>query len=375
MMKEWWNSLNTWLRYVNDFILLLLLSLLTEKGEIVHIILFLLVSHICLLPIVKIGQKKKAWFVALFILQIIVCYSLALFSSISCVVLPFFFFLVYAKDDVSPFHKLLGAFLWSFCSFLLHMQFPSIWEIGLLILHTILTLWITSSNRNQQLLRLFSITAIGGIVFLFIPLLSYVRIGISYALQWMALGLGYILNPLFLSAEQKQTDRTINSNLTQGKLPPPPDIQKNYDPIILQSITILIIAVVAIYVIWKLYKKRHEIQFGHMSSYEPIAAGPEQGNIQRRNRKLRPPNNAIRKEIFKLEKKLKPPFNRRRGETVEQWMERLRIDEDIHIQSDIIIKAYSTARYADQEDYTLLQQFKNETNTLYHYKKVANKKK
>lgn len=371
MMKEWWNSLNTWLRYVNDFILLLLLSLLTEKGEIVHIILFLLVSHICLLPIVKIGQKKKAWFIALFILQIIVCYSLALFSSISCVVLPFFFFLVYAKDDVSPFQKLLGAFLWSFCSFLLHMQLPSIWEIGLLILHTILTLWITSSNRNQQLLRLFSITAIGGIVFLFIPLLSYVRIGISYALQWMALGLGYILNPLFLSAEQKQTDRTINSNLTQGKLPPPPDIQKNYDPIILQSITILIIAVVAIYVVWKLYKRRHEIKFGHMSSYEPIAIGPEQGNIKKRNRKLRPPNNAIRKEIFKLEKKLKPPFNRRRGETVEQWMERLRTEEDIQIQSDIIITAYSTARYGAEEDYnhTLLQQFKTETNTLYNYQK------
>ncbi|ENQ3079708.1 DUF4018 domain-containing protein [Bacillus cereus] len=361
--------MNTWLRYVNDFILLLLLSLLTEKGEVVHIVLFLLVSHICLLPIMKISKKKNRWLTALFILQVIVCYSLAIFSSISSVLLPFFFFLVYVKDNVSPFHKLLGAFLWSFCSLLLHMQFPSIWEIGLLILYTLLTLWITSFNRNQQMMRLSSITAIGIIVFLFIPLLSYVRTGIIYALQWIALGLGYILNPLFLAAERKQTDRTLNSNLTQGNLPPPPGSNKVYDPFIIQCLTILIIVVVAIYVIWKLYKKRHEIKFGRMSSYEPIAVGPELENILKRNRKLRPPNNAIRKEIFKLEKKLKPPLNRQRGETVEQWMERLRIEEDIRIQSDIIITAYSTARYGAEEDNTLLQQFKTETNTLYNYQK------
>lgn len=323
----------------------------------------------------KISKKKNRWLTALFILQVIVCYSLALFSSISSVLLPFFFFLVYAKDDVSPFHKLLGAFLWSFCSLLLHMQFPSIWEIGLLILYTLLTLWITSFNRNQQMLRLFSITAIGILVFLFIPILSYVRTGIVYALQWIALGLGYILNPLFLSAERKQKDDSLNLNLGPGNSPPPPVPEKEYDQLILQSITILIIVVVAIYVIWKLYKRRHEIKFGRMSSYEPIAVGPELENILKRNRKLRPPNNAIRKEIFKLEKKLKPPLNRQRGETVEQWMERLHKEEDICIQSDIIIKAYSTARYGDQEDYTLLQQFKNETNTLYHYKKLANKKK
>lgn len=375
MMKEWWNSLNTWLRYVNDFILLLLLSLLTEKGEIVHIVLFLLAGHICLLPIVKIGQNKKTWFVALFILQIIVCYSMALFSSISCVLLPFFFFLVYAKDNVSPFHKLLGAFLWFFCSFLLHMQFPSIWEIGLLILHTLLTLWMTSFNRNQQVMRLLSVTTIGVISFLIIPLFPYVRAGIAYAIQWIALGVGYILNPLFLTSEQNQTDHSLNTNLTQGKLEPPPGPTKEYDPFIIQCLTSLIIVIVAIYVIRKLYKRRHEFKLGRMSAYEPIIVGPEQESIQKRNRKLRPPNNAIRKEIFKLEKKLKPPFNRRRGETVEQWMERLRTEEDIYIQSNIIIEAYSTARYGEKEDSTLLQQFKTEAHTLYNYKKVVNKKK
>ncbi|WP_020061074.1 DUF4018 domain-containing protein [Bacillus sp. 123MFChir2] len=362
--------MNTWLRYVNDFVLLLLLSLLTEKGEIVHIVLFLLVSHICLLPIMKMSKKKNRWLTALFILQVIVCYWLALFSSISSILLPFFFFIMYAKDAFSPFHKLLGAFLWNFCSFLLHMQFPSIWEIGLLILYTLLTLWITSFNRNQQMLRLFSITAIGIIGFLFIPILSYVRTGIAYALQWIALGLGYILNPLFLSAERKQKDDSLNLNLGEGNSPPSPVPEKEYDPFILQSITILIIVVAAICVIWKLYKKRHEINFGHLSSYEPIIVGPKQGNIQKRNRKLRPPNNAIRKEIFKLEKKLKPPLNRQRGETVEQWMERLHREEEISIQFEVIINAYNATRYANHDNTELLQKFKREVHTLYNYRKA-----
>lgn len=318
----------------------------------------------------KMSKKKNRWLTALFILQVIVCFSLALFSSISSVLLPFFFFLVYAKDAVSPFHKLLGAFLWSFCSILLHMQLPNIWEIGLLILYTLLTLCITSFNRNQQMLRLFSITAIGIISILFIPLLSYVRTGITYALQWIALGLGYILNPLFLAAEGKQTHNSLHLNLSEGNSPPPPVPEKEYDPFILQTIIILIIIVAAIYVIWKLYKRRHEIQFGRLSSYEPIAVGPEQGNIQRRNRKLRPPNNTIRKEIFKLEKKLKPPLNRQRGETVEQWMERLHRKEEVSIQFEVIIDAYNATRYANRDDTELLQKFKREVHTLYNYRKA-----
>lgn len=367
-MKGWWNSLNTWLRYVNDFILLLLLSLLTEKGEVLHIILFLLVSHICLLPIMKTEQKKKIWFVALFILQIIVCYSLTLFSSVGSILLPFFFFLVYTKDDVTPFHKLFGAYLWSFCSFLFHMQLPSIWEIGLLISYTLLTLWITSFNRNQQTMRLLSVTAIAIVSFLFIPILAYGRIIIAYVMQWIALGVGYMLNPLFLSAELSHKADSLNSKLNKGDAPPPP-LPEKYDPLNLQSITVFIIIIIAIYVMWKLFKKRHEINFGRITSYEPIIVAPEQGRIQKHNKKLRPPNNAIRKEIFNLEKKLKPPLNRLRGETVEQWMERLHGEEKISIQFDVIIDAYNATRYANRDDTELLQNFKREVHTLYKYQK------
>lgn len=323
----------------------------------------------------KNGQKKKAWLVTLFILQIITCYSLSLFSVIGSILLPFFFFLVYAKDDVTPFHKLLGAFLWSFCSFLFHMQLPSIWEIGLLISYTLLTLWITSFNRNQQTMRLLTVTAIGIVSFLFIPIFPYVRNIIAYMMQWISLGVGYMLNPLFLWAQLKPTDDSWKSKLSKGESPPLPIPEKGYNPLILQSIAILIIVIIAIYVIWKLFKNRHEIRFGRIASYESIIVASEQGRMQKRSKRLRPPKNAIRKEIFNLEKKLKPPLNRLRGETVEQWMERLHRVEQVSIQFDVIINAYNATRYANHDDTELLQKFKREVHTLYKNRKSVKEKK
>ena len=186
------------------------------------------------------------------------------------------------------------------------------------------------------MMRLLSITAIAIASFLFIPIIAYVRIIIAYVMQWIALGTGYILNPLFLSADLSHKSDSLNSKLNKGDAPPPP-LPEKYNSLNLQSITVFIIIIIAIYVMWKLFKKQHEINFGRITSYEPIIVTSEQGRIQKRNRKLRPPNNAIRKEIFNLEKKLKPPLNRLRGETVEQWMERLYKDEEVSIQFDVII--------------------------------------
>ncbi|MGG2091843.1 DUF4018 domain-containing protein [Bacillus sp. S13(2024)] len=227
---------------------------------------------------------------------------------------------------------------------------------------------MTSFNQNQKMMRLISVTAIAIISFLFVPILAYVRIIIAYVMQWIALGMGYMLNPLFLSAELSHKADSLNSKLNKGDAPPPP-LPEKYNPLNLQSITVFIIIIIAIYVMWKLFKRRHEINFGRMSSYEPIIVGPEQRNIQKRNRKLRPPNNAIRKEIFNLEKKLKPPLNRLRGETVEQWMERLHRDEEVAIQFDVIIDAYNATRYANRDDTELLQKLKKEVHTLYKYRK------
>lgn len=374
MMKGWWNNLKTWVHYVNDFILLLLLSMLTEKGEVVHILLFLVVSFICTIPINKMNLNKRTALIALFILQVILCYTLSIFSIISSILLPFFFFIVHVREDITPYHKMLGAFLWLIVSVFLHvMQMPSIWELGLFTFHALLSLWITSFNKNQKIVRFLSIAAVGTASLLFIPLIPYIRLIISYSLQWVSLGFGYFIQFLLSVTDTNGGEEVVSKiGMQNTELPPP---EKAYDAFVTQAITASLIGIFAIFVIWKLYKKRKSLQLGGISFYNPSMIIPEEGMVQKQNQITRPPKNAIRKEIFKLEKKLKSPLNRQRGETVEAWMERIHTQEEVSIQFDVIIDAYNAARYSNREDTELLQQFKEEVSKLYAYRKTMKKKK
>lgn len=322
----------------------------------------------------KAKQNKKLYIVLLFALQIFACFTLSLFSTIGSVLLPFFFLLLYIKEDTSPYQKLGGGFIWFCFSIFLNSKFPSLFEAGLFALHILLTLWITSLNRNQQMLRVISITAIGVASFLIIPLLPYMRTILSYILYWVAFGFGYVLNPILeilLGMDRSKADEYV-SKLGYGETPPLPD-QKEYNPLVLQVITIIIIFLITAYIIWKLYKKRPSIKFSPFVFSEATVA-PEYTTMQKRNRLLGPPNNAIRKEIFKLEKKLKPPFNRERGETFEAWMDRLQQYEDTDINWDILVDTYHATRYANEENTSLLKKFKSEVNKLYAYQKKAKKR-
>lgn len=57
--KGWWNQLKTWLYHVNDLILLLLLSLLTERYELVAVAVFLAIGYVGVFLIHKFMKKKQ----------------------------------------------------------------------------------------------------------------------------------------------------------------------------------------------------------------------------------------------------------------------------------------------------------------------------
>ena len=59
LVKGWWNQLKTWLYHIHDFILLLLLSLLTERDELISIAIFLTTGYIGVFLIHKFMQKKQ----------------------------------------------------------------------------------------------------------------------------------------------------------------------------------------------------------------------------------------------------------------------------------------------------------------------------
>lgn len=89
-MKGWWKSLKTWLYHVNDFILLLLLSLLTERDELIGIAIFLVTGYVGVFLIHKFMKKKTTGFVLLLVIQIIGCSLFLPFSILGTILLPLF---------------------------------------------------------------------------------------------------------------------------------------------------------------------------------------------------------------------------------------------------------------------------------------------
>ena len=122
-MKGWWNQLKTWLYHIHDFILLLLLSLLTERDELISIAIFLTTGYIGVFLIHKFMQKNNRicnTFSSsnrsfLFILP---------FSLFGTIILPLFFFIVHVVGPGYPVQKSLGGIVWFFVSAIFYAPFP-----------------------------------------------------------------------------------------------------------------------------------------------------------------------------------------------------------------------------------------------------------
>lgn len=375
-MKGWWKQLKTWLYHVNDFILLLLLSLLTERNEIVGIAIFLATGYVGVLLIHKLMKKKTTGFVILLVAQIVGCSFILPFSLFGTIMLPLFFFIVHAVGPGYPVQKSLGGIVWFVVTAIFYAPFPPVWKLLLLVLHIMITFWLTGSNRNQQLLRFSSIIAIGTISALLIPVFPYIRLIFSYIVQVVALGFGYAINPLFSAAALKETDDFWSN---KGNLKDPTIKeelgQRTFDPTLINSVTIIVCTAIAIYVVWKIVKKRKYLSLANMPVFESTIITDKEGISQKRMKRNKPPHNEIRKEIFKLESKLSSPLNRERGETVEAWLERINREEEVNIQSHIIIDAYNAVRYSNSENAVLLHEFKEEVHKLYAYQKSLKKKR
>ncbi|MGE7884877.1 DUF4018 domain-containing protein [Bacillus sp. NPDC094077] len=367
--------MRTCLYHVNDFILLLLLALLTERDELVAIAIFLATGYVGVFLIHKFLKKKTTGFVILFVTQIIGCSFILPFSLFGTIMLPLFFFIIHAVGPGYPVQKSLGGIVWFVAIAIFYAPFPPLWKLLLLVLHIMITFWQTGSNRNQQLLRFTSIIAIGTISALLIPLFPYIRLIFSYIVQVVALGFGYAINPLFSAAELKETDDFWSNKGNLKKTQIEELHPRSFDPTLINSVTIIVCTAIAIYVVWKIVKKRKYLSLANMPAFESTIITDKEGMSQKRMKRNKPPHNEIRKEIFKLESKLAPPLNRKRGETVEAWLERINHEEDINIQRHVIIDAYNAVRYSNGENTVLLHEFKEEIHKLYAYQKSVKKRR
>ncbi|MGG0124688.1 DUF4018 domain-containing protein [Bacillus paranthracis] len=368
--------MKTWLYHVNDFILLLLLSLLTERDELIAITIFLATSYIAVFLIHKLMKKKTTGFVILLMTQIIGCSIFLPFSLFGTIMLPLFFFIVHVVGPGYPVQKSLGGIVWFGVSAIFYAPFPPLGKLLLLVIHIMITFWLTGANRNQQLLRFASIITIGVMSIVLIQVFPFIRLVFSFIIEAVALGFGYAINPLFSAAVLKETDDFWSN---KGNLKDPTikdDLEpRSFDPTLINSITILVCTLIAIYVVWKIIKKRKQFSLPNIPVFESTIITDKEGMSQKRLKRNKPPHNEIRKEIFKLESKLTPPLNRNRGETIEAWLDRINSEEDVNIQSHIISNAYNTVRYSNEENTVLLYEFKEEIHKLYAYQKSLKKRK
>ncbi|EJR64098.1 hypothetical protein IIO_01997 [Bacillus cereus VD115] len=368
--------MKTWLYHIHDFILLLLLSLLTERNELIGIAIFLTTGYVGVFLIHKLMKKKTTGFVILLVLQIVAISLFLPFSLFGTIILPLFFFIVHAIGPGYPVQKSLGGILWFVVSAIFYAPFPPLWKLLLLVLHLMVTFWLTGANRKQQLLRFASIITIGLMSILIVQVFPFIRLIFGFMTEVIALGVGYALMPLIKAAELKDTEgiwankgHLLKPRIEDGKTLP------DFDPILINSATIIICTVIAIYVVRKIIKHRKHLSLPNIPVFESTIITDKEGIGQKRMKRYKPPHNEIRKKIFKLESKLSPPLNRERGETVETWLERIHDDEGIHIQRDIIIAAYNAVRYSNGENTVLLNEFKEEVHKLYAYEKSLKKKR
>ncbi|PEB80355.1 hypothetical protein COM95_16935 [Bacillus cereus] len=368
--------MKTWLYHVNDFILLLLLSLLTERDELIGIAIFLTTGYVGVFLIHKLMKKKTTGFVILLVIQIVGFSFLLPFSLFGTIMLPLFFFIVHAVGPGYPVQKSLGGIVWFVVSAIFYAPFPPLWKGLLLALHIMITFWLTGANRKQQLLRFASIITIGVMSMLIVQVFPFIRLMFGFMTEFIALGVGYALMPLIKAAEMKDTEgvwankgHLLKPRIEDGKKLP------DFDPILINTATIIVCTVIAIYVVRKIIKNRKHLSLPNMPIFESTIIADKEGTGQKRFKRNKLPNNEIRKEIFKLESKLSPPLNRERGETVEAWLERINLEEGANIQSHIIIDAYNAVRYSNREDMILLQEFKEEIHKLYLYQKSLKKRK
>ncbi|XKK15949.1 DUF4018 domain-containing protein [Bacillus sp. CB28A.1] len=148
--------MKTWLYHIHDFILLLLLSLLTERDELISIAIFLTTGYIGVFLIHKFMQKKTTGFVILLVLQIVLSLYFYLFLFLAQSYYLLFFFIVHVVGPGYPVQKSLGGIVWFVVSVIFYAPFPPLWKLLMLALHLMITFWLTGqiANNNYYVLLL-----------------------------------------------------------------------------------------------------------------------------------------------------------------------------------------------------------------------------
>lgn len=117
-----------------------------------------------------------------------------------------FFFIVYVVGPSYQVQKIFRRYCLVWCFGYILCSLSTLGKLLLLVIHIMITFWLTGANRNQQVLRFTSIITIGVMSILIVQVFSFIRVIFSFITEVVALGVGYIINPFLVAAELKDTE-------------------------------------------------------------------------------------------------------------------------------------------------------------------------
>ena len=205
LVKGWWNQLKTWLYHIHDFILLLLLSLLTERDELISIAIFLTTGYIGVFLIHKFMQKNNR-----------ICNTFS--SSNRSFLFIFTFFSIWHNHITTIFlYRTCGRtwissskiFRW-YCmvcrfSYIL-CTLSTVVETINVSLASYDYILVNRGQSQTTTITFSSIITIGLMSILIVQVFPFIRLIFGFITEVVALGFGYALMPLIKAAELKDTE-------------------------------------------------------------------------------------------------------------------------------------------------------------------------
>ncbi|MDG4657256.1 DUF4018 domain-containing protein [Ectobacillus antri] len=359
--------LPTYLRYAANAILLILLSL-QLRLPIAEVLLFLTLSSVLYILV----ARFKRLFVVVCMMQFAT--AVYVFPIIDGALLVCAYLVLVLKQDKTPKEMLLYTAGIPVIATFLHMEIASIESWLLLLLQGILTLVWTSHNHKQSMARLLIIVGVSVISFGLLLLLPYIRFVLAHIMGLLAYGAGEILKPLF-EWLQLNAGSEVEEAAEKMKAGTPKWAEGVTQTNTSVTDWIYILAVVVMlsvisYICIRLMRKKQ----WHSVQLETAMAADSFVHMPNKRVPIKAPASPIRKQIFTLEKELREPFGRKRGETLESWLTRLEKEELIG-NKHLLLIAYNTARYHDKHDVTLVKPLQQEIKQILKRQKYILKNK
>ncbi|SFB95636.1 protein of unknown function [Bacillus sp. 491mf] len=340
-----------YISFIIDILLLLLLASSLGIIRLHFLFLFLIIYYFSYYIVKKYIHNYFGYliFYSFLIINNYVLFSTTIFHTLifSCI-----FFILLFKKNISLVEKFIFSVLIIVVSMFLSMDFPSSFDIFVLLLQGFIILLLTSHNKKQQVTRPIMIIGLSIVSFLLLHIGIYFRIGLFYVISMFFPSIGYAVTPLFERiptrtgnkiAKVLQNQSGNNSQLHEG-LVSSSNNQSSQLPYILIGVTGLFLMS---YVIYRIVKRKNGLKIKE-TNILPAVFMPSKVTNGTKNKKSKAPENPFRYIIFQLEQQLHPPFSRHRGETLEDWLFRLK-RLGISINEMLIIHSYNEARYSQNK--------------------------